>query len=108
MFNMFKLSKITKDNIEEYINRGEVKRIYLISPDFGGSEGIDNQVVVTPKAYDEKQIIDKELYDFLSKGIPVKKLNIDMKYKGNSVVASKIIITGLVDGKPYKRIIKVW
>ena len=47
--------------MNEFLKSGELKLVYLISPDFGGSEGRDNQVVVTPKAYNEKQLIDEEL-----------------------------------------------
>ena len=41
-------------NVINYLNSGQLKRIFLISPDFGGSEGFDNQIVVTPEAEKEK------------------------------------------------------
>ena len=64
---------VTNDNIDKYLESGQLKRIYLISPDyFGGSEGIENQFIGTPDAEKEKQLSDNELYNALKNG---KKVN---------------------------------
>lgn len=104
----FDISNVSNDNVNEFLKLGQLKLIYLISPDFGGSEGRDNQIVVTPKAGKEKQFIDNELYSFLEQGKSVKNFNIDLKYKGKSIVPSKIIISANVDGNDYNKVIEVW
>lgn len=106
--NNFDISNISNDNVNEFLKSGQLKLVYLISPDFGGSEARDNQVVVTPKAYDEKQIIDAELYSFLEQERSVRNFNVDLKYKGNSIVPSEIIITANIDGSDYKKVVEVW
>ena len=116
MFNFFKkeekhsfdISNVSNDNVNEFLKSGDLKLVYLISPDFGGSEGRDNQVVVTPKAYNEKQLIDEELYSFLEQGKSIKNFNVDLKYKEKSIVPSEIIVSANVGGNEYKRVIKVW
>ena len=113
MFNLFKknnfdISNISNDNVNEFLKTGDLKLVYLISPDFGGSEAKDNQVVVTPKAYNEKQLIDDELYSFLEQGKSIKNFNVDLKYKEKSIVPSEIIVSANVGGNEYKKVIKVW
>jgi hypothetical protein len=116
MFNLFKknentnfdISNVSNNNVNEFLKSGQLKLVYLISPDFGGSEARDNQVVVTPKAYNEKQQIDDELYGFLVQKKSVKKFNVNLKYKGNSIVPSEIIVSANIDGNDYKKIIEVW
>lgn len=106
--NNFDISNISNDNVNKFLKSDQLKLVYLISPDFGGSEERDNQVVVTPKAYDEKEMIDDEIYSFLEQEKSVKNFNVDLKYKGNSIVPSEIIITANIDGNDYKKVIKVW
>ncbi len=104
----FDISNVSNENVNEFLKLGQLKIIYLISPDFGGSEGKDNQIVVTPKAEKEKQVIDDELYSFLEQEKEVKNFHIDLKYKGKSIVPSKIIILANVDGNDYNKEIEVW
>lgn len=116
MFNIFKkkentvfdIATVSNNNVNDFLRSGQLQLIYLISPDFGGSEGRENQIVVTPQAAKEKDIIDDELYNFLSQGRSVKKFHVDLKYKGESIVPSKIIITAIVDGNDYNKVITVW
>ena len=114
MFNLFNkkeefdIAKVSKENVNNFIKSGKLKPVYLISPDFGGSEGIDNQVIVTPKAYDEKQLIDDELYTFLEQERSVKNFNVKLNYKGESIVPSQIIVTATIDGNDYQKIVEVW
>ena len=104
----FDISGISNENVNEFLKSGQLKLIYLISPDFGGSEGRDNQIVVTPKAEKEKQLFDDELYDFLEQGKSVKKFHVDLKYKGKSIVPSEMILSANVEGKEYRKVVEVW
>lgn len=105
---VFDISTVSNNNVNDFLRSGQLQLIYLISPDFGGSEGRENQIVVTPQAAKEKDIIDDELYNFLSQGRSVKKFHVDLKYKGESIVPSEIIITAIVDGNDYNKVITVW
>ena len=115
MFNFFKkkdkgnldISNVSNDNVNDYLKSGQLKLIYLISPDFGGSEGRENQVVVTPKAEEEKKAIDAELYDLLAQGKSVG-MKMDLKYKEKSIVPSQIIFLITIDGKECNKVIEVW
>ena len=101
---------ITNDNIDRYLESGQLKRIYLISPDFGGSEGADNQFIGTPDAEKEKQRSDDELYDALKNGKNVSNFHIDLNYDetSRSIVPKRIIVTAMIDGEDYRRVIEVW
>ena len=66
------------------------------------------QFVVTPKAEKEKQFIDDELCSFLEQGKSVKNFNVDLKYNGQSIVPSKIIISASIDGTDYNKVVAVW
>ncbi len=116
MFNLFKnksqsdidISNVSNDNINNYLKEGKLVLVYLISPDFGGSSGMDNQVPVTPKAYKEKQVIDNELIEFLKQGKKVKNFNIKMEHKNHSIVPSKMLITATIDDNDYNKVIDIW
>lgn len=116
MFNFFKkndkknfdICNVSNENVNDFLKSGQLKLIYLISPDFGGSTSMDNQIVVTPNAEKEKILIDNELYSFLEQGKSVKNFNVDLKYKEKSIIPSRIIITAIIDGIDYNKIIEVW
>ena len=104
-------SDVTKANIESYLESGQLKTVYLISPEyFGGSEGPDNQIFVTPSAQAAKQVIDDELYDALKQGKEVGNFHIDLEYKDGteSIVPTKIIVQAVIDGEDYNRVVEVW
>lgn len=115
-FNLFRkgekkdidLSNVSNENVGEFLRSRRLKLVCLISPDFGGSEGADNQVPVTPKAYEEKQRIDAEIAHFLRQEKEVRDFHVDLKYKGKSAVPSKIIITAVIEGSSWKKVIEVW
>ena len=105
----FDFSKVLSDNdANEYIKLGQLKRIYIILPIFGGSEERKNQIIVTPKAENEKQLIEEELKSLINQGKSVKKFQINFEYKENSVVPSKIFISATIDGDYYNKVIEVW
>lgn len=105
----FDFSKVLNDNdVNEFIKLEQLKWIYIISPNWGGSEERGNQIVVTPKAEKEKQFIEEELEKFLKQGKSVKNFRINFEYKENSVVPSKIFISATIDGEDYNKVIEVW
>lgn len=102
-------SKLLNDNdVNEFIKSGQLKWIYIVSPIFGGSKERGNQIVVTPKAEQEKQFIDEELQSFIKQGKSVKNFGINFEYKEKSVVPSKIIVSAIIDGNDYNKVIVVW
>jgi len=104
-------SNVTRDNINEHLASGQLKAIYLVSPEyFGGSEGSDNQTFVTPDAEREKNRVDAELYNALRQGKRVQKFNIDLDYEESSasIVPKNIIVSAIIDGEDYRRTIEVW
>ncbi|MBQ7919678.1 MAG: hypothetical protein IJ324_07040 [Lachnospiraceae bacterium] len=112
IFDVFKrnedFSNVTEDNIEGFLASGKLVTIYLVSPRFGGSEGMDNQIVVTKKAAIEKDKIDDELAGFLMDGKSVQKFNVDLEYKGKSIVPTKIKVSAVVTGDAYSRVVEIW
>ena len=82
---------ISKDILQYHINNGDLKPLYLISPDFGGSEKEDNIVYVPDRIIELKNQLDEKLKNYIKEGNKVG-LNCDLKYIGNSLVPSMIII----------------
>lgn len=73
----FDFSKILNDNdANEFVKTGKLKWIYVLSPIFGGREERGNQIVVTPKAEKEKQLIDEELQSFINQGKSIENFGI--------------------------------
>ena len=90
--NIVNYSIITsKDILQDHINNGSLKPLYLISPDFGGSEKEDNIVYVPERIIELKKQIDEKLKRLIEEGNKVG-FNCDLKYSGNSLVPSMIII----------------
>ncbi len=112
MFNLFGKSEdfylVRKENVTEYITNGKLVNIFLLSPDLGGKTGLDNQIVVTPKAAEEKKKIDEVLIKALSEGKKVTDFKIDMKYKERSIVPAIIFIKASIDGRKFNKKIRVW
>ena len=102
-------SKITsKDILQNYINNGALKPLYLISPDFGGSERVDNIVYVPGSIVELKKQLDEKLKKYIIEGNKVE-FNCDLKYIGNSFVPSKIIINYTINGtNKNKEEILIW
>ena len=101
---------VTRENINEYLQSGQLRKAYLISPDFGGSEDIGNQIILTPSAAEEKLRSDDELYNALVQNKSVSGFHADLEYKNGtqSIVPTKIIISANIDGDDYRRVIEVW
>ena len=82
---------ISKEILQNYIDNGELKPLYLVSPDFGGSEKADNIVYVPDRIVQLKTQLDEKLKNYVQEGNKVG-LNCDLKYIGKSLVPSMIII----------------
>ncbi|MBO7718318.1 hypothetical protein J6S37_02385, partial [Candidatus Saccharibacteria bacterium] len=98
-------------NVNDFLKSGQLKLVFLISPDyFGGSEGADNQIVITPDAEKEKQRIDEELYNYLKQEKSVENFHVDLDYEESSasIVPKRIIVSATIDGEDYRRVIEVW
>lgn len=95
--NIIDYSKIiSKDILQNYINNGDLKPLYLISPDFGGSEKEDNIVYVPDRIVELKEQIDEKLKNYIKEGNKVG-FNCDLRYIGKSLVPSMIIINYTVN-----------
>ena len=101
---VFDISKVTKENVEEYVREGKLKFFYLDpeNPQFF------NRIAITPAALIDKETIDAEIYNLPYQGKKVGGYIIDMEYKEESIVPSKLIITYTVDGIEESRTIDVW
>ncbi len=105
----YDFSETLNDNdVEKLVKSKKLVWIYIMAPMFGGAEDRGNQIVTTPQAAQEKQMVDETFKNFLVQGKSVQKLNINYEYKDKSVVASKIITTAIVDGNNYEKVIEVW
>ncbi len=105
----YDFSEILNDkDVDKLVKTKKLVWIYIMSPMFGGAEDRGNQIVVTLEAAKEKELVDETFKNCLMQGKSVKSLNIDFEYKEKSVVASKIIISAVIDGNDYKKIIEVW
>lgn len=99
---------VSRDILQNYINKGIFKPLYLIGLDFGGSSGEDNIVYVPSEFVKLKEQIDEKLKKYIKEGNKVK-FNCDLKYIGNSVVPSKIIINyTLNEVDEHKEEILIW
>ena len=112
LFGLFKdkgiYYNLTREEMDEMIKNGDLKKIYLISPKFGGAENVSNMVYVPTLAYEQKNQIDEELENYLRQGRNVRYM-CNLKYKGKSSIPSKIKIQGFIeDVGPYIKEIDVW
>ena len=82
---------ISKDILQNHINNGDLKPLYLVSPDFGGSEKEDNIVYVPDRIVELKNQLDEKLKKYIKEGKKVG-FNCDLKYIGSSLVPSMLII----------------
>lgn len=112
MFDFFKKGEdfysVRQDNVTNYISEGKLEYIFLVSPLLGGSTGMDNQIVVTPSSALEKKKIDDELINALKEGKSVKDFKIDLNYKERSIVPANIIVKATINGRKFKKVIRVW
>lgn len=46
--SVFDISKVSDDNVNQFLKSDQLKMIYILSPIFGGSEERGNQIIVTP------------------------------------------------------------
>lgn len=85
---------VSKEKLKDYNN---LKPLYLINPNFGGSTDEDNIVYVPVAIVELKNKIDEKLEEYLNSGHEVS-FNCDLKYIRESIIPSRIIISYTVSG----------
>ena len=113
LFEIFKnkgiYANLTREEMDEMIRKGDLKRMFLISPKFGGHDNIDNMVYVPVLVYEQKKQIDDELENYLKQGRKVECFMCNAKYKRKSSIPSKIRIQATIDGvDKYIKEIDIW
>lgn len=88
---------VSKELLNNYISDNSLKPLYLISPDFGGAIDDSNTVYVPVAIVELKNKIDEKLKEYLNSGYEVN-FNCDLKYIGDSIIPSRIIINYNVSG----------
>lgn len=115
LFDMFKKqSKINFAEInsiekarEEY-KKGNLEKLYILSPIFGGSEEEYNVLYVPIGVAEIKERYDNMVADLLEQG-KVKSYNCKPEYKGKSCIPCKITIKSGKDGiDVFSETIEIW
>lgn len=115
LFDAFKKKKPVSfeeiDSIEkakEECRKGNLERMHIMSPIFGGSDEDFNILYVPVGVNRIKEGYDDILADLVEQG-KAKSFNCKPEYKGKSVVPSKITIVSGKDGvEVFKQTIDVW
>ena len=115
LFDVFKkksnVSFAEIDSIEkakEECRNGNLERMHIMSPIFGGSDD-DSNILYVPVGINRiKEGYDDILADLVEQG-KAQSFNCTPEYKGKSVIPSKITITSGKDGvEVFKQTINVW
>lgn len=115
LFDAFKKKKPVSfeeiDSVEkakEECRKGNLERMHIMSPIFGGSDEDFNILYVPVVVNRIKEGYDDILADLVEQG-KAKSFNCKPEYKGKSVVPSKITIVSGKDGvEVFKQTIDVW
>lgn len=113
LFNIFKrkhkfesIDSQEKARMELY--KGNLEKMYLISPRFGGAEDISNMLYVPLGVNKIKESYDDIIEDLLRQD-KVKSYRCIPEYKGKSVIPSKITMVAGKDGvEIFKETIEIW
>ena len=115
LFDAFKKKKAVSfeeiDSVskaQEECKKGNLERMYIMSPIFGGTDAPHNILYVPVGVSRIKEGYDNILADLVEQG-KAKSFNCKPEYKGKSVVPSRITITSGKDGvEVFKQTIEVW
>lgn len=115
LFDAFKKKKPVSfeeiDSVEkakEECRKGNLERMHIMSPIFGGSDEDFNILYVPVGVNRIKEGYDDILADLVEQG-KAKSFNCKPEYKGKSIVPSKITIVSGKDGvEVFKQTIDVW
>ncbi len=115
LFDAFKKKKTVNfeeiDSIakaQEECKNGNLERMYIMSPIFGGTADPHNILYVPVGINKIKERYDNMLADLVEQG-KAASFNCKPEYKGNSVIPSRITITSGKDGvEVFKQTIEVW
>nr|WP_292166409.1 hypothetical protein [Butyrivibrio sp.] len=115
LFDLFKKKRNVSfaeiDSIKkakEECRKGNLERMHIISPIFGGSDD-DSNILYVPVGINRiKEGYDDILADLVKQG-KAQSFDCSPEYKGNSAIPSKITITSGKDGvEVFKQTINVW
>lgn len=115
LFDIFKRKNKIKfeeiDSIEkakdEY-HKGNLEKLYLISPIFGGADDESNILYVPIGIVEFKESFDNIVAELLENG-QVKSYNCKPEYKGNSCIPCKLTISSGKDGvEVFSQTIEIW
>lgn len=115
LFDAFKKKKTVSfeeiDSVgkaQEECRKGNLERMYIMSPIFGGTDDPHNILYVPVGVNRIKEGYDDILADLVEQG-KAKSFNCKPEYKGKSIVPSRITITSGKDGvEVFKQTIEVW
>lgn len=115
LFSIFKKKEVVSfeeiDSIEKAqieCEKGNLERMYIISPIFGGSDDEGNILYVPVGINRIKERYDNIIADLVEQG-KAKSFDCISDYKGNSFIPSSITIISGKDGvEVFKQTIKVW
>ena len=115
LFDAFKKKKAVSfeeiDSVakaQEGCRKGNLERMYIMSPVFGGTDDPHNILYVPVGINRIKEGYDDILVDLVKQG-KAKSFNCKPEYKGRSVVPSKITIVSGKDGvEVFNQTIEVW
>lgn len=104
--NFEEIDSQEKARLESY--RGNLERMYLIDPRFGGAEDISNMLYVPVGVNKIKESYDNIIEDLLRQD-KVKSYKCVPEYKGKSVIPTKITMIAGKDGvEVFKETIEIW
>ncbi|PWJ69419.1 hypothetical protein B0O40_1787 [Ruminococcaceae bacterium R-25] len=115
LFDAFKKKKTVNfeeiDSIgkaQEECKKGNLERMYIMSPIFGGTADPHNILYVPVGINKIKEGMDNTLADLVEQG-KTSSFNCKPEYKGKSVIPSRITITSGKDGvEVFKQTIEIW
>jgi hypothetical protein len=82
----------SKEKAEELVARGELTRLHLLPPEFGGADVAENLVFVPPFVVDLKHGTDMNIVRPLIEDGSVSEYSATPSYKGDSFVPASIEI----------------
>ena len=115
LFDVFKKKKTISfeeidsvDKAKEECKKGNLERMHMMSPIFGGSDEDFNILYVPIGINRIKEGYDNILADLVAQG-KAASFKCTPEYKGKSVVPCRITVTSGKDGKEvFKQTIEVW
>src|SRR4051812_3808340 len=97
----------SQERAEELVSRGELVKLHLVPPDFGGSEDVHNLVYVPPFLVELKQHTDANMILPLIHDGRVRSYTATPRYEGTSFVPAAIEIRAFDPGE-FQTSLRIW